>query len=200
MMVLIGRSKCDMPSRAILAAPMHGQMLEEAASLIGHALLQDADIGGYDAVKKVLQKYGGKAFKALSANMKAAEAAAEGDRRHAITEILFFASTGDIKRMQVLCDAHGIKVGALHGLPLHNQQLRQQCMSLDSWLVLHALASLRRCQTRPAATMTSALPCESPLFSFYLRDEMSYDISHGLDMHEGVRRACHLGGNPAAMA
>ncbi|CAK0758375.1 hypothetical protein CVIRNUC_002615 [Coccomyxa viridis] len=72
--------------------------------------LDDADIGGYEAVKKMLQKYGGKAFKALSANMKAAEAAAEGDRRHAITEILFFASTGDIKRMQVLCDAHGIKV------------------------------------------------------------------------------------------
>ena len=76
-------------------------------------MLQDADIGGYEAVKKVLQKYGGKAFKALSANMKATEAAAEGDRRHAITEILFFASTGDIKRMQVLCDAHGIKVDAL---------------------------------------------------------------------------------------
>ena len=99
-------------THAILTALVHRQLWTGFASLIGRAVLQDADIGGYDAVKKVLQKFGGKAFKALSANMKAAEAAAEGDRRHAITEILFFASTGDIKRMQVLCDAHGIKVDA----------------------------------------------------------------------------------------
>lgn len=72
--------------------------------------LQDAVIGSHEAVQKLLHQHGGRAFRALAANAKAAEAMAEGDLRHAITEILFFASIGDIKRMQVLCDAHGIKV------------------------------------------------------------------------------------------
>ena len=75
------------------------------------AYLQDAVIGGHDDVQKLLAKHGGKAYKALAAKTTAIEAMAEGDRRHAITEILHFASTGDIKRMQVLCKAHGIKVG-----------------------------------------------------------------------------------------
>jgi hypothetical protein len=196
----VGCSKCDMPSHAILAAPTHWQIVDEAAYLIGHALLQDADIGGYEAVKKMLQKYGGKAFKALSANMKAAEAAAEGDRRHAITEILFFASTGDIKRMQVLCDAHGIKVGALQSPPLHNQQLQQQCMSFKFWLASRAPAALCRCRTRPAATMTSALPCASPPSSLNLRNENIHVSLHRLPMPEGVRRACHICSKFATMA
>ena len=114
----------------------------------------------------MLQKYGGKAFKALSANMKAAEAAAEGDRRHAITEILFFASTGDIKRMQVLCDAHGIKVGALQGLNCTINICSSSACPSSSGLSQALPAALRRCLTRPAATMTSALPCEYPFFSF----------------------------------
>ena len=158
-----------MPSHAVLAAPTHGQMLKEGAFLTGHALLQDADIGGYDTVKKVLQKYGGKAFKALSANMKAAEAAAEGDRRHAITEILFFASTGDIKRMQVLCDAHGIKVGALEKSPCGFTH--RSARHLQSWpyFGLESHASLFcRCRSRPAATMTSALLCETLSYPLYM--------------------------------
>ena len=73
-------------------------------------VLQDAVIGGHEDVQKLLPKHGGKPFKALAANATAIEAMAEGDRRHAITEILHFASTGDIKRMHVLCKAHGIKV------------------------------------------------------------------------------------------
>lgn len=73
-------------------------------------VLQDAVIGGHTDVQKLLHKHGGRAYKALAANATAIEAMAEGDRRHAITEILHFASTGDIKRMQVLCREHGIKV------------------------------------------------------------------------------------------
>ena len=149
---------------------MHMSLLKEDAALTGHAWLQDADIGGYDAVKKVLQKYGGKAFKALSANMKAAEAAAEGDRRHAITEILFFASTGDIKRMQVLCDAHGIKVDAPSTSSVARSATSAEDMPLlvmaQLWQELNTSAVLRRCRTRPAVIMTSALPCESLLLSF----------------------------------
>ena len=72
--------------------------------------LQDAVIGGHTDVQKLLHTRGGRAYKALAANATAIEAMAEGDRRHAITEILHFASTGDIKRMQVLCKEHGIKV------------------------------------------------------------------------------------------
>lgn len=73
---------------------------------------QDAVIGGHTDVQKLLHLHGGRAYKALAANATAIEAMAEGDRRHAITEILHFASTGDIKRMQVLCKGHGIKVSA----------------------------------------------------------------------------------------
>ena len=72
--------------------------------------VQDAVNGSHEDVQKLLQKRGGKVFKALNANASAVGEMAEGDRRHAITEILHFASTGNILRMQVLCKAHGIKV------------------------------------------------------------------------------------------
>lgn len=72
--------------------------------------VQDAVNGGHEDVQKLLQKRGGKVFKALNANASAVGEMAEGDRRHAITEILHFASVGNIMRMQVLCKAHGIKV------------------------------------------------------------------------------------------
>jgi hypothetical protein len=68
-------------------------------------------MGKHGSVQKLLAKHGGKPFKELSANLKATEAQAEDDRRAAITDILHFASTGDIRRMQVLCEAHSIKVG-----------------------------------------------------------------------------------------
>ena len=74
-------------------------------------MVQDAIIGKHEDVQKLLAKHGGKPFKELSANLKATEARAEDDRRAAITDILHFASTGEIRRMQVLCDAHSIKVG-----------------------------------------------------------------------------------------
>lgn len=72
--------------------------------------VQDAVNGAHEDVQKLLQKRGGRVFKALNANASAVGEMAEGDRRHAITEILHFASTGNIMRMQVLCKAHGIKV------------------------------------------------------------------------------------------
>ena len=74
-------------------------------------VVQDAVIGKHEDVQRLLAKHGGKPFKELSANLKATEAQAEDDRRAAVTDILHFASTGDVRRMQVLCDAHSIKVG-----------------------------------------------------------------------------------------
>ena len=52
----------------------------------------------------------------------------EGDRRHAITEILFFASVGDIKRMHGLCLVHDISVSlstaVMHALIMSNESFR----------------------------------------------------------------------------
>ena len=71
---------------------------------------QDAEKGGHNEVKELLQKQDGKQFRELAINASAQEELREGDRRHAITEVLFFASIGDIKRMHGLCLVHDISV------------------------------------------------------------------------------------------
>ena len=60
----------------------------------------------------LLRKRDGKQFRELAINASAQEEMREGDRRHAITEILFFASIGDIKRMHGLCLVHDINVSS----------------------------------------------------------------------------------------
>ena len=75
--------------------------------------LQDAEKGRHADIQELLLKHGGKAFRKLAISGSAQEEMREGDRRHAITEILFFASVGDIKRMHGLCLVHDISVGAL---------------------------------------------------------------------------------------
>ena len=72
--------------------------------------LQDAEKGRHADIQQLLLKHGGKAFRKLAISGSAQEEIREGDRRHAITEILFFASVGDIKRMHGLCLVHDISV------------------------------------------------------------------------------------------
>ena len=103
-------------------------------------VVQDAVIGKHEDVQKLLAKHGGKPFKELSVNLKATKAQAEDDRRAAITDILHFASTGDIRRMQVLCDAHSIKVG----LELNRTQVSRAdaCSSCGKHNVLQRAAAI----------------------------------------------------------
>ena len=63
-------------------------------------------------MKEFLRKHDGKQFRELAINASAQEELREGDRRHAITEVLFFASIGDIKRMHGLCLVHDISVSS----------------------------------------------------------------------------------------
>ena len=60
----------------------------------------------------MLRRHDGKLYRELAIDASAQEDLREGDRRHAITEILFFASVGDVKRMHGLCLVHDISVSA----------------------------------------------------------------------------------------
>ena len=90
---------------------------------------QDAEKGSHKQVEELLRKHDGKLFRELAINASAQEELREGDRRHAITEILFFASIGDIKRMHGLCLVHDINVSCCNVLqrlmyktPMHGLQ------------------------------------------------------------------------------
>lgn len=95
--------------------------------------MQDAEKGRHSDIQELLLKHGGKAFRKLAISESAQEEIREGDRRHAITEILFFASVGDIKRMHGLCLVHDISVGVLNLLDaaMHVLILSYQSFSTD---------------------------------------------------------------------
>lgn len=79
-----------------------------------------------------------------------------------MTELLFFASVGDLRRCQRIVRLWNLKVHALHAL--------SACASASKWLwdserppfdVAHRVAACCcRSRTRPAATMTGGRHCE----------------------------------------
>lgn len=85
-------------------------------------------------MQTLLQKHDGRLFRSLPANAAAQEERRDGDRRHAVTEILFFASVGDIKRMHGLCLVHDISVSpAVPGSLLFCLQHCSIKFALSSW-------------------------------------------------------------------
>lgn len=143
-------------------------------------------------MKELLRKHDGKQFRELAINASAQEELREGDRRHAITEVLFFASIGDIKRMHGLCLVHDISVSRrISRFAQASSACTASVWCIPHWGRLHLsdthirqahvcppraegtfrqcrrdaeACSIRRSPTHPAATMISALRCEpSPL-------------------------------------
>ena len=106
--------------------------------------LQDAEKGRHADIQQLLLKHGGKAFRKLAISGSAQEEMREGDRRHAITEILFFASVGDIKRMHGLCLVHDISVSPFRAA----MHLSHPSFSTES--------SLERSYTRRCSTSLTA--------------------------------------------
>lgn len=101
----------------------------------------------------MLRGHDGKLYRELAIDASAQEDLRESDRRHAITEILFFASVGDVKRMHGLCLVHDISVSA-HAKPMpashskHAAQLPGSFIRHPTYALSSPLASACEMDTR----------------------------------------------------